>query len=176
LKANGDVTCSGRTLSVRSVGAPMIVKNGASKKEPRRRRRRATYTRITGVRHLMAAYDLNQDKIYGHVKLKKDRTTFLEFCRYLRTLYPSCFPMADRVWWESAHLVAGGLHPDALFLTWPCRVQRHLTWKWWRAHPEGLLAVCVASRLWEPFGLLHLRPYRVTHHSATNIETKRRIP
>ena len=31
----------------------------------------------------MAAYDLNQDKIYGHVKLKKDRTTFLEFCRYL---------------------------------------------------------------------------------------------
>ena len=36
----------------------------------------------------MAAYDLNQDKIYGHVKVKKDRTTFLEFCRYLRTLYP----------------------------------------------------------------------------------------
>ena len=33
----------------------------------------------------MAAYDLNQDKIYGHIKLKKDRTTFLEFCRYLRT-------------------------------------------------------------------------------------------
>ena len=36
----------------------------------------------------MAAYDLNEDKIYGHVKVKKDRTTFLEFCRYLRTLYP----------------------------------------------------------------------------------------
>ena len=41
-----------------------------------------------GVRHLMAAYDLNQDKIYGHIKTKKDRTTFLEFCRYLRSLYP----------------------------------------------------------------------------------------
>ena len=55
---------------------------------PRRRRRRATYTRTKGVRHLMAAYDLNQDKIYGHIKIKKDRTTFLEFCRYLRSLYP----------------------------------------------------------------------------------------
>ena len=68
--------------------APMAVKGGASTTEPRRRRRRATYTRKKGVRHLLAAYDLNQDKIYGHIKMKKDRTTFLEFCRYLRTLYP----------------------------------------------------------------------------------------
>jgi transposase len=36
----------------------------------------------------MAAYDLNQDNVYGHIKTKKDRTTFLEFCRYLRSLYP----------------------------------------------------------------------------------------
>jgi len=55
----------------------------------RRRRRRATFTRHGGVRHLMAAYDLNQDKIYGHIKTKKDRSTFLEFCRYLRSLYPA---------------------------------------------------------------------------------------
>jgi len=68
--------------------APMAVKGEASTKEPRRRRHRATYTRKDGVRHLMAAYDLGQDKIYGHIKVKKDRTTFLEFCRYLRTLYP----------------------------------------------------------------------------------------
>jgi transposase len=67
--------------------AARIVK-GASLEEPRRRRRRATYTRKKGVRHLMAAYDLKSDKIYGHIKMKKDRTTFLEFCRYLRTLYP----------------------------------------------------------------------------------------
>jgi transposase len=69
--------------------APMIVKGEAATDGPRRRRRRATYTRKHGVRHLMAAYDLNQDKIYGHIKTKKDRTTFLEFCRYLRTIYPS---------------------------------------------------------------------------------------
>jgi transposase len=67
--------------------APRIVEEG-TREQPRRRRRRATYTRKAGVRHLMAAYDLNQDKIYGHVKTTKDRTRFLEFCRYLRTLYP----------------------------------------------------------------------------------------
>ena len=68
--------------------APRIVKGDEPKKRPRRRRRRATFTRTNGVRHLMAAYDLQEDKIYGHVKTKKDRTTFLEFCRYLRSLYP----------------------------------------------------------------------------------------
>ena len=68
--------------------APMIVTGDATTTSPRRRRRRATYTRTKGVRHLMAAYDLGKDKIYGHIKMKKDRTTFLEFCRYLRTLYP----------------------------------------------------------------------------------------
>ncbi|MEU7769679.1 IS630 family transposase [Nocardia sp. NPDC049190] len=56
-------------------------------REPRRRRR-ATYTRPHGVRHLFAAYDLGKDKLYGHVKSTKNRTKFLEFCRYLRTLYP----------------------------------------------------------------------------------------
>ena len=68
--------------------APRIVKGEGTATGPRRRRRRATYTRTKGVRHLLAAYDLNQDKIYGHVKTTKDRTRFLEFCRYLRTLYP----------------------------------------------------------------------------------------
>ncbi|WP_145709429.1 IS630 family transposase [Rhodococcus rhodochrous] len=57
-------------------------------REPRRRRR-ATYTRPHGVRHLFAAYDLGKDKLYGHVKTTKNRSTFLEFCRYLRALYPA---------------------------------------------------------------------------------------
>ena len=55
---------------------------------PRRRRRRATYKRTQGVRHLLAALDMNRDKLYGHIKTNKNRTTFLEFCRYLRSLYP----------------------------------------------------------------------------------------
>jgi len=70
--------------------APMAVKNESAASDlPRRRWRRATYNRNDGVRHLMAAYDLNKDKLYGHVKVTKNRTAFLEFCRYLRSLYPA---------------------------------------------------------------------------------------
>lgn len=56
---------------------------------PRRRRRRATYTRPHGVRHLMAGLDLSCDKLYGHVTKRKGRTQFLAFCRYLRSLHPA---------------------------------------------------------------------------------------
>ncbi|MGW3167456.1 transposase [Streptomyces sp. NPDC001142] len=56
-------------------------------REPRPRRR-ATYTRSHGVRHLFAAYDLAKDHLYGHVKKTKNRSKFLEFCRYLRSLHP----------------------------------------------------------------------------------------
>ena len=76
--------------------APMAVKGEGTSNGPRRRRRRATYTRTKGVRHLMAAYDLKKDRIYGHIKTKKDRTTFLEFCRYIRTLYPAEHPHRHR--------------------------------------------------------------------------------
>ena len=67
--------------------APVAAGKGSSD-APRRRRRRATYTRPHGVRHLLAAYDLGRDRLYGHVKPKKGRTEFLAFCRYLRSLYP----------------------------------------------------------------------------------------
>jgi transposase len=53
-----------------------------------RRRRRATYKRPHGVRHLLAAYDLGRDKLYGHIKKRKGRTQFLAFARYLRSLNP----------------------------------------------------------------------------------------
>lgn len=68
--------------------APVAVKGDADDEKPRRRRRRATYNRNDGVRHLLAAYDLGKDKIYGHIKTTKNRVKFLEFCRYLRSLYP----------------------------------------------------------------------------------------
>ena len=48
---------------------------------------RATYTRTTGIRHL-SAYELGEDKLFGHIKPRKTRARFLEFCRYLRSLYP----------------------------------------------------------------------------------------
>ncbi|MEO5842885.1 MAG: IS630 family transposase [Acidimicrobiales bacterium] len=55
---------------------------------PRRRRRRATFNRPHGVRHLLAGYDLSTDRLYGHVKARKGRNEFLAFCRYLRSLHP----------------------------------------------------------------------------------------
>jgi hypothetical protein len=55
---------------------------------------RATYTRTTGVRHLFAALELGEDKLYGHIKPRKTRARFLEFCRYLRSLYPASIRIA----------------------------------------------------------------------------------
>jgi transposase len=63
-------------------------KNKEPGRKPRRRLR-ATYTRTAGVRHLFAAYELGEDKLYGHIKPRKTRARFLEFCRYLRSLQPA---------------------------------------------------------------------------------------
>jgi transposase len=68
-------------------------KNKAPGRAPRPRMR-ATYTRTEGVRHLFAAYELGEDKLFGHVKPRKTRARFLEFCRYLRSLYPQSVRIA----------------------------------------------------------------------------------
>jgi transposase len=70
--------------------------SGKSKEPGRapRPRMRATYHRTEGVRHLLAAYELGEDKLFGHVKPRKTRTRFLEFCRYLRSLYPPAVRIA----------------------------------------------------------------------------------
>ena len=99
-----------------------------------RRRRRATYTRPNGVRHLLAAYDLSRDRLYGHIKARKRRGEFLVFCRYLRTLYPSGVRLAIVLDNFSPHLstrdrgrVGGGqqrrarLHPDQRVVAEPDR-------------------------------------------------------
>ena len=52
------------------------------------KRIRATYTRPHGVRHLLSAYDIGADRLYGHIKKRKSRVEFLAFCRYVRSLYP----------------------------------------------------------------------------------------
>jgi transposase len=61
-------------------------KSWAPRAKPRRIR--ATYTRPHGVRHLIAAYDVSADKLYGHIKKRKTRVEFLGFCRYIRSLHP----------------------------------------------------------------------------------------
>jgi transposase len=73
--------------------APTAVGKGEPTR-PRRRRRRATYVRLGGVRHLIAGYDLATDRLYGHIKTRKTRTEFLAFCRYLRSLHPPAVRIA----------------------------------------------------------------------------------
>jgi len=51
----------------------------------------ATYNRPRGVRHMMGAYDLATDRLYDHVVTKKDRTAFIRFLRYVRSLHPPEF-------------------------------------------------------------------------------------
>jgi len=53
--------------------APVAAGKGDSQ-TPRRRRRRATYKRPHGVRHLLAGYDLSSDELYGHVTMRKGRS------------------------------------------------------------------------------------------------------
>lgn len=86
---------------------------GGRHKDPDRQprpRRRATYTRPHGVRHLFAAYDLGQDKLYGHIKKTKNRSKFLEFCRYLRSLYPATVRIAIVCDNYSPHLTTKRCH------------------------------------------------------------------
>jgi hypothetical protein len=56
--------------------------------------RAGCYARTAGVRHLLVAYELGEDRLYGHVKPRKTRARFLEFCHYLRSLYPASVRMA----------------------------------------------------------------------------------
>jgi transposase len=67
--------------------APVSGKKKEPGREPRRLMR-ATCTRTEGVRHLFAACELGEDKLYGHIKPRKTRGRFTEFCRCLRSLYP----------------------------------------------------------------------------------------
>jgi hypothetical protein len=53
------------------------------------RGRRATYRRLAGVRHLLAAYDLSTDRLYGHITRKKDRPAFKTFLRHIRAWHPN---------------------------------------------------------------------------------------
>jgi len=82
---------------------------GGKSKEPGRAPRprlRATYTRTGGIRHLFAAYELGEDKLYGHIKPRKTRARFPEFCRYLRTLHPATTRIAIICDNFSPHLTA----------------------------------------------------------------------
>jgi transposase len=52
-------------------------------------RRRATYTRTAGVRHMFAALDLASGQLFYRFWDRKRWTEFLDFCRQLRRRFPS---------------------------------------------------------------------------------------
>ena len=77
--------------------APVAAKAQGDHRAPRRRRRRATYNRPHGVRHLMAAL---RPEPGPALRPRQDRTrtapTFLAFCRYLRSAAPARGAHRDR--------------------------------------------------------------------------------
>jgi transposase len=52
-------------------------------------RHRATYNRKGGVRHFLAAYDLETDRLVGVFRKQKTWVEFLAFLKWLRSRYPS---------------------------------------------------------------------------------------
>ncbi len=75
--------------------APTTVGKGDPAR-PRRRRRRATYLRPNGIRHLLAGYDLATDRLYGHIKVRKTRVT----CRNELRCTPADYPQPP---WQCAY-------------------------------------------------------------------------
>src|SRR5229473_8600306 len=49
---------------------------------------RATYSRKGGVRHFLAFYDLETDRLYGRFTTRKRWTEFLPFLKWVRSRYP----------------------------------------------------------------------------------------
>jgi transposase len=49
---------------------------------------RATYNRKLGVRHFLAYYDLETDRLYGRFTAHKTAKDFLSFLRWVRSRYP----------------------------------------------------------------------------------------
>ena len=50
---------------------------------------RATYHRHGGVRHFLAAYDLETDRFFGQFVARKDWPAWLAFLKWVRRRYPS---------------------------------------------------------------------------------------
>ncbi|GAA1331536.1 hypothetical protein GCM10009647_071580 [Streptomyces sanglieri] len=69
-----------------------------------------------------AAYDLAKDQLYVHVKKTKNRSKFLESCRYLRSLHPTAVRLAIVCDNYSPHLTPSGVSGSR-------RGRRRTTWR-----------------------------------------------
>lgn len=75
------------------------------------RRLRATYNRKLGVRHFLAFYDLETDRLYGQFTTRKTWVEFLKLLKWIRSRYPA---------WQKLHIVMDdyGTHFKQEVLTW----------------------------------------------------------
>lgn len=83
---------NGRRLCVDEFGPlNLLPRHGAclTGRGKRVERHRATYSRKGGVRHFLAAYDLETDRLVGVFKRRKTWREFLSFLRWLRRRYPA---------------------------------------------------------------------------------------
>jgi transposase len=71
-------------------------------KDGRVQRHRATFHRTAGVRHFLAAYDLETGRLFGQFKSRKKWTDFLSFLKWLRRRYRST---------ETLHVVLDNYSP-----------------------------------------------------------------
>jgi len=81
----------GRRLCIDEFGPlNLLPRHGHCYKGPGQRvqRLRATYNRKLGVRHFLAYYDLETDRIYGRFTEHKTARDYLSFLRWVRSRYP----------------------------------------------------------------------------------------
>lgn len=82
---------NGRRLCVDEFGPLNLQpRHGHCLKGPNKRltRLRATYSRKGGVRHFLAFYDLETNRLYGQFTSRKRWTEFLPFLKWVRSRYP----------------------------------------------------------------------------------------
>jgi transposase len=100
-------------------------------------RHRATYHRTGGVRHLLAAYDLETDRLFGIFRKRKTAAQWLQLLKWLRARYPGGQRLHIVMDNASAHLTGAVLgyvwgHNIRLYLTptnasWLNRIEGQFT-------------------------------------------------
>lgn len=98
---------------------------------------RATYKRTSGVRHFLAFYDLESDRIYGQFTHHKTWVQFLAFLKWVRQRYPSTQVLhmvldnygphlkAEVRFWAATHRVRFYFTPTEA--SWLNRIESHFT-------------------------------------------------
>jgi len=86
-----DISHEGLRVLLRAEGVTFQrLKTWKGSKDPRYAAKKARVEQL----YAIADREPGEDKLYGHIKPRKTRARFLEFCRYLRSLYPASVRIA----------------------------------------------------------------------------------